>query len=165
MSNSGTPRIGNGFDVHALVAGRRLVLGGVSVPFDRGLTGHSDADVLLHAICDAILGAIGEGDIGRHFPDTDAAYKDADSRVLLRQVWQLASDAGYVLGNVDVTLIAQAPRLASYIPQMVANIASDLDATAAQVNVKATTTERLGFAGRGEGIAAIATVLLVNADR
>jgi 2-C-methyl-D-erythritol 2,4-cyclodiphosphate synthase len=165
MSNSGTPRIGNGFDVHALVAGRRLVLGGVSVPFDRGLEGHSDADVLLHAICDAILGAIGEGDIGRHFPDTDAAYKDADSRVLLRHVWQRASGAGYALGNVDVTLIAQAPRLASYIPQMVANIASDLAATAAQVNVKATTTERLGFAGRGEGIAAIATVLLVNADR
>ena len=165
MSNSGTPRIGNGFDVHALVAGRRLVLGGVSVPFDRGLTGHSDADVLLHAICDAILGAIGEGDIGRHFPDTDAAYKDADSRVLLRQVWQRASGAGYVLGNVDVTLIAQAPRLAPYIPQMVANIASDLAATAAQVNVKATTTERLGFAGRGEGIAAIATVLLVSAER
>jgi len=165
MSHSGTPRIGNGFDVHALVAGRRLVLGGVSVPFDRGLAGHSDADVLLHAICDAILGAIGEGDIGRHFPDTDAAYKDADSRVLLRHVWQRASGAGYVLGNVDVTLIAQAPRLAPYIPQMVANIASDLDATAAQVNVKATTTERLGFAGRGEGIAAIASVLLVNAER
>jgi 2-C-methyl-D-erythritol 2,4-cyclodiphosphate synthase len=163
--STAAPRIGNGFDVHALVAGRRLVLGGVEVPFDRGLAGHSDADVLLHAICDAILGAVGEGDIGRHFPDTDAAYKDADSRVLLRHVWQRASNAGYVLGNVDVTVIAQAPRLATYIPQMKANIASDLDATAGQVNVKATTTEHLGFAGRGEGIAAIATVLLLSAAR
>jgi 2-C-methyl-D-erythritol 2,4-cyclodiphosphate synthase len=163
--SAGTPRVGNGFDVHALVVGRRLVLGGVCVPFDRGLEGHSDADVLLHAICDAILGAIGEGDIGRHFPDTDAAYKDADSRVLLRRVWQRASGAGYALGNVDVTVVAQAPRLASYIPQMVANIAADLDATSAEVNVKATTTEHLGFAGRGEGIAAIATVLLVKSGR
>jgi 2-C-methyl-D-erythritol 2,4-cyclodiphosphate synthase len=137
----------------------------VTIPHVKGLEGHSDADALLHAICDAILGALALGDLGRHFPDTDPAYKDADSRVLLRHVWQVASDAGYVLGNVDVTLIAQAPRLASYIPQMVANIASDLDATAGQVNVKATTTERLGFAGRGEGIAAIATVLLVKADR
>ncbi len=160
MTKGGTPRIGNGFDVHALVAGRRLVLGGVNVPFERGLDGHSDADVLLHAICDAILGAIGEGDIGRHFPDTDAAYKDADSRVLLRQVWRRATAAGYTLGNIDATLIAQAPRLASHIPQMVANIVSDLGATRDQVNVKATTTERLGFAGRGEGIAAMATVLL-----
>jgi 2-C-methyl-D-erythritol 2,4-cyclodiphosphate synthase len=162
MMKAGTPRVGNGFDVHAFVAGRRLVLGGVSVPFDRGLAGHSDADVLLHAICDAILGAIGEGDIGRHFPDTDDAYKDADSRVLLRQVWQRAGAAGYVLGNLDGTLIAQAPRLAPHIPQMVANIAADLLATTAQVNVKATTTEGLGFAGRGEGIAAMATVLLVK---
>jgi 2-C-methyl-D-erythritol 2,4-cyclodiphosphate synthase len=165
MMSHATPRIGNGFDVHALVVGRRLVLGGVSVPFDRGLEGHSDADVLLHAICDAILGAIGAGDIGRHFPDTDAAYKDADSRVLLRQVWQRARDAGYALGNVDATVIAQAPRLASYIPQMVANIASDLEASTAEVNVKATTTEHLGFAGRGEGIAALATVLLVKSGR
>jgi 2-C-methyl-D-erythritol 2,4-cyclodiphosphate synthase len=165
MMKAGAPRIGNGFDVHALVAGRRLVLGGVSVPFDRGLAGHSDADVVLHAVCDSILGAIGEGDIGRHFPDTDAAYKDADSRALLRQVWHRASWGGYALGNVDVTVIAQAPRLAPYIPQMVANIAADLDATIVQVNVKATTTEHLGFAGRGEGIAAIATVLLVSAQR
>lgn len=162
MTNAGTPRIGNGFDVHALVAGRRLVLGGVSVPFERGLEGHSDADVLLHAICDAILGAIGEGDIGRHFPDTDDAYKDADSRILLRRVWQRARAAGYTLGNLDSTLIAQAPRLAAHIPQMVANIASDLLASVGQVNVKATTTEGLGFAGRGEGIAAMATVLLVK---
>jgi 2-C-methyl-D-erythritol 2,4-cyclodiphosphate synthase len=165
MMNAGVPRIGNGFDVHALVVGRRLVLGGVSVPFDRGLEGHSDADVLLHAICNAILGAIGEGDIGRHFPDTDAAYKNVDSRVLLRRVWQRASGAGYVLGNVDATVIAQAPRLAPYVPQMVANIASDLDAATAQVNVKATTTEHLGFAGRGEGIAAMASVLLVKPER
>ncbi len=160
MTPTGPPRIGNGFDVHALVPGRRLVLGGVDVPFERGLDGHSDADVLLHAICDAILGAIGAGDIGRHFPDTDAAYKDADSRVLLRQVWRRAIVAGYTLGNVDATLIAQAPRLAPYIPQMVDNIVVDLDATVDQVNVKATTTERLGFAGRGEGIAAMASVLL-----
>ena len=160
MTNVGTPRIGNGFDVHALVAGRRLVVGGVTVPFDRGLAGHSDADVLVHAICDAILGAIGAGDIGRHFPDTDPAYKDADSRMLLRRVWQGARVAGFMLGNVDATVVAQAPRLAPYIPQMVANIAADLDAAIDQVNVKATTTEGLGFAGRGEGIAAMATVLV-----
>ena len=159
--SAGMPRVGNGFDVHALVAGRRLVLGGVTVPFERGLAGHSDADVVLHAICDAILGAIGAGDIGRHFPDTDAAYKDADSRVLLREVWRRAVAAGYALGNVDVTIIAQAPKVAPYVAQMAANIASDLDATLSQVNVKATTTEALGFTGRGEGIAAMATALLV----
>jgi len=160
MTSDATPRVGNGFDVHALVAGRRLVLGGVTVPFDRGLAGHSDADVLVHAICDAILGAIGAGDIGRHFPDTDPAYKDADSRILLRHVWQRARVAGFALGNVDATVVAQAPRLAPYIPQMVANIAADLDAAIDRVNVKATTTEGLGFAGRGEGIAAMATVLV-----
>ena len=160
--SAGMPRVGNGFDVHALVAGRRLVLGGVVVPFDRGLAGHSDADVVLHSICDAILGAIGAGDIGRHFPDTDAAYKDADSRVLLREVWRLAVAAGYALGNVDVTIIAQAPKVAPYVAQMTANIAADLDATLSQVNVKATTTEALGFTGRGEGIAALATALLVT---
>ena len=155
-------RVGNGFDVHALVPGRRLVLGGVTIPFERGLEGHSDADVLLHAICDAVLGAIGAGDIGMHFPDRDPAYKDADSRALLRRVWTLAHDAGYALGNVDVTVIAEAPKLASYLPQMVANIAADLAARTDQVNVKATTTERLGFIGRGEGIAALATVLLIR---
>jgi len=160
MTSDATPRVGNGFDVHALVAGRRLVLGGVTVPFDRGLAGHSDADVLVHAICDAILGAIGAGDIGRHFPDTDPAYKDADSRMLLRHVWQRARVAGFMLGNVDATVVAQAPRLAPHIPQMVANIAADLDAAIDRVNVKATTTEGLGFAGRGEGIAAMATVLV-----
>jgi len=160
--SSDAPRIGNGFDTHALVPGRRLVLGGVDVPFERGLEGHSDADVLLHAVCDAILGALGEGDIGRHFPDTDAAYRNVDSRVLLRKVWALAVASGHALGNVDATIIAQAPRLAGYLPSMVANIAADLDASPAQVNVKATTTEHLGFTGRGEGIAAMASVLLIS---
>ena len=155
-------RVGNGFDVHALVPGRRLVLGGVAIPFERGLEGHSDADVLLHAICNAVLGAIGAGDIGMHFPDRDPAYQDADSRVLLRRVWAQARDAGYALGNVDATVIAQAPKLSPYVPHMVANIAADLAAPVNQVNVKATTTERLGFTGRGEGIAALATVLLAR---
>ena len=156
-------RIGNGFDVHALIPGRRLVLGGVTIPFERGLEGHSDADVLLHAICDAVLGAIGAGDIGLHFPDSDPAYKDADSRALLRRVWTRAREAGYALGNVDATLIAQVPKLAPYVPHMTANIAADLAARTDQVNVKATTTERLGFIGRGEGIAAFATIVLVAA--
>ena len=155
-------RIGSGIDVHALVAGRSLVLGGVTIPFERGLKGHSDADALLHAICDAVLGALGEGDIGTHFPDTDPRYKDADSRILLRTVWQRAVAEGYSLGNVDATVVAEAPRLAPYIRQMTANIASDLGAGIEQVNVKATTTEGLGFAGRGEGIAVLATVLLIR---
>lgn len=155
-------RVGNGFDVHALVPGRRLVLGGVAIPFDRGLDGHSDADVLLHAVCDAILGALGAGDLGVHFPDTDPTYKDASSRALLRRVWERARAAGYSLGNLDVTVIAQAPKLAPHVPAMVANIASDLGAAPGQISVKATTTERLGFAGRGEGIASLATVLLVS---
>ena len=155
-------RIGNGLDVHALVTGRNLVLGGVTIPFERGLMGHSDADALLHAIGDAVLGALGEGDIGVHFPDTDPRYKDADSRILLRTIWQRAVAAGYSLGNVDATVIAEAPKLAPYIRQMAANIASDLGAGIEQVNVKATTTEGLGFAGRGEGIAALATVLLIK---
>jgi len=155
-------RIGNGLDVHALVTGRNLVLGGVTIPFERGLKGHSDADALLHAICDAVLGALGEGDIGAHFPDTDPRYKDADSRILLRTIWQRAVAEGYSLGNVDATVVAEAPRLAPYIRQMTANIASDLGASIEQVNVKATTTEGLGFAGRGEGIAALATVLLIK---
>ena len=159
---SGAPiRVGNGFDVHALVAGRKLVLGGVTIPYDRGLEGHSDADVIVHAVCDAVLGALGAGDIGVHFPDSDLAYKDADSRTLLRRVWQQAHAGGYVLGNLDVTVVAQAPKLAPHIPAMVENIASDLGASAARVNVKAKTTERLGFTGRGEGIAALATVVLV----
>ena len=155
-----TIRIGNGFDVHALVAGRRLVLGGVTIPHDRGLDGHSDADVLVHAIIDAILGALALGDIGTHFPDSDSRWKDADSRVLLRHVAGMAGAQGFVVENLDSTVIAQAPKLAPHVAQMRANIAADLACGVAQVSVKATTTERLGFAGRGEGIAALATVLL-----
>jgi 2-C-methyl-D-erythritol 2,4-cyclodiphosphate synthase len=153
-------RIGQGFDVHALAAGRPLVIGGVTIPYERGLIGHSDADVLLHAICDALLGAAALGDIGRHFPDTDAAYRGADSRVLLRQVRERVEGAGFRIANVDSTIIAQAPRMAPHIPAMVANIAADLGIEATQVNVKAKTTEKLGFAGRGEGIAAEAIALI-----
>jgi len=153
-------RVGQGFDVHALVAGRKLVIGGVSIPHDKGLQGHSDADVLLHAVCDALLGAAGLGDIGRHFPDTDAAYKDADSRKLLAAVAGKVTGAGYRVVNVDATIIAQAPRMAPHIGQMVRNIARDAGIGVDCVNVKATTTEQLGFAGRGEGIAAQAIVLL-----
>ncbi len=152
-------RIGQGFDVHALVAGRPLVIGGVTIPHERGLLGHSDADVLLHAITDALLGAAGLGDIGRHFPDTDAAFAGANSRALLRETVRRVSEAGYAIGNVDATIIAQAPRMAPHIPAMIACIAEDLGVTAAQVNVKAKTTERLGFTGRGEGIAAEAVAL------
>lgn len=155
-----TIRIGNGFDVHALVAGRRLVLGGVTIPYELGLDGHSDADALLHAIADAILGALALGDIGAHFPDSDARWKDADSRVLLRHVAELANAQGFAVENLDTTVIAQAPKLAPHVPQMRANIAADLGCDVKQVSIKATTTERLGFAGRGEGIAALATVLL-----
>jgi 2-C-methyl-D-erythritol 2,4-cyclodiphosphate synthase len=160
-----TLRIGNGFDVHALVAGRALILGGVTIPHDRGLAGHSDADVLLHATADAILGALALGDIGKHFPDTDARWAGADSRVLLRHVFALAFDAGWEIGNVDVTVIAQAPKIAPYIAAMRANLASDLDCDETRISVKATTTERLGFTGREEGIAALATVLLEMRDR
>jgi 2-C-methyl-D-erythritol 2,4-cyclodiphosphate synthase len=155
-----TIRIGNGFDVHALVPGRKLVLGGVSVPYERGLEGHSDADVLLHAIIDAILGALALGDIGTHFPDTDPRWKGADSRVLLRQVVGMASTRRFAVENLDATMIAQAPKLAPHVPAMRKNIAADLGCAIEQVSIKATTTERLGFAGRGEGIAALATVLL-----
>jgi len=157
-----TMRIGSGFDVHALVEGRALILGGVTIPYPRGLDGHSDADALLHAVCDAILGALAMGDIGRHFPDTDPRWKGADSRVLLRHVMGMASAAGWAIGNLDATVVAQAPKLAPHVPQMAANIASDLACDATEVSVKATTTERLGFAGRGEGIAVVATVLLVR---
>ena len=153
-------RIGNGYDVHRLVAGRKLILGGVDVPHTKGLLGHSDADVLLHALSDAILGAIGEGDIGRHFPDTDPAYKGADSIKLLRHVMALADAKGFRIGNVDTTIVAQRPKLAGYIPQMRLNIARALSTEEERVNVKATTTEELGFAGRGEGIAAYAVALL-----
>jgi 2-C-methyl-D-erythritol 2,4-cyclodiphosphate synthase len=155
-------RIGNGFDVHAFAAGRRLVLGGVTIPFDRGLAGHSDADVLLHAIADAILGALALGDIGMHFPDTDAKWKGADSRALLRHVAALMRERGYAVGNLDATVIAQVPRLAPHVAAMTANIAADLGCGGELVSVKATTTERLGFTGREEGIAALATVLLVR---
>ncbi len=155
-------RIGHGLDVHALAEGRRLVIGGVEIPHDRGLLGHSDADVLLHAICDALLGAAGFGDIGRHFPDSDPSYRDADSRMLLRHVAGLLRGQGWTTGNVDATLIAQAPRLAPHIHAMQANIAADLAIPREQVNVKATTTERLGFTGREEGIAAEAVCLIVK---
>lgn len=153
-------RVGQGFDVHALVPGRRLVLGGVDIPFGRGLLGHSDADVLLHAVIDALLGAAGLGDIGRHFPDSDPRFKDADSRGLLREAARLLERSGYRVGNIDATLIAQAPRLAPHTAAMAANIAADLGIEAGAVNVKAKTAERLGFAGRGEGIAAQAVVLI-----
>ena len=158
-------RIGTGFDVHALVAGRRLVIGGVHVPYERGLDGHSDADVRLHAIGDAILGALALGDLGRHFPDSDPRWKDADSRALLRHIAGLMRERGFAIGNVDATVIAQAPRLAPHVGAMQANVASDLGCTPDDVGIKATTTEHLGFAGRGEGIAAMASVLLVAPDR
>lgn len=158
-------RIGHGYDVHRLVAERKLILGGVEIPYGKGLLGHSDADVLLHAICDAILGAIGEGDIGRHFPDTDPAYKGASSIKLLRHVFLLADDKGYQIGNVDATIVAQRPKLAPFIQQMRENIAETLDCDPDRVNVKATTTEELGFAGRGEGIATHAVALLVEKVR
>ena len=153
-------RIGHGYDVHQLVAGRDLVLGGVKIPHTKGLLGHSDADALIHAICDACLGAAGLGDLGRHFPDTKAEFKDIDSRVLLRNVREQLQQRGYRVANVDSTVIAQAPKLAPHIDQMTANIAADLAIAREQVNVKATTTERLGFPGREEGIAAHAVVLL-----
>jgi 2-C-methyl-D-erythritol 4-phosphate cytidylyltransferase/2-C-methyl-D-erythritol 4-phosphate cytidylyltransferase/2-C-methyl-D-erythritol 2,4-cyclodiphosphate synthase len=156
-------RIGQGFDVHAFAEGRPLIVGGVAIPHERGLLGHSDADVLLHAIADAVLGALGLGDIGKHFPDTDPAYKDADSAKLLEHVWSLAKARGYRLGNVDATIIAQRPKMAPHIPRMVETIARVLEADEpSQVNVKATTTERLGFTGREEGIAAQAVVCLVK---
>jgi 2-C-methyl-D-erythritol 2,4-cyclodiphosphate synthase len=153
-------RVGQGFDTHALVAGRKLIIGGVEIAHDKGLLGHSDGDVLLHAICDALLGAAGLGDIGQHFPDSDPAYKGADSGVLLREVCERVRAVGYAIGNVDATIVAQAPRMAPHIPAMVERIAAELGIGAAQVNVKAKTTERLGFTGRGEGIAAQAVALL-----
>ena len=153
-------RIGQGFDAHALVAGRPLIIGGVSIPYERGLAGHSDADVLLHALCDALLGAAALGDIGQHFPDTDPAYRGADSRWLLREVVALLEKNHFHVANVDTTIIAQAPKMTPYIPVMVANIAADLAIPRERVNVKAKTTEWLGFAGRGEGIAAEAIALI-----
>jgi 2-C-methyl-D-erythritol 2,4-cyclodiphosphate synthase len=153
-------RVGQGFDVHALVPGRRLVIGGVAIPHHKGLEGHSDADVLLHAICDALLGAAGLGDIGRHYPDSDPALEGADSRGLLRDVAGKLKAKGLGVVNVDATILAEEPRMAPHIARMVANIASDLGIAPAAVNIKATTTERLGFIGRAEGIAAQAVVLL-----
>lgn len=154
-------RVGQGFDVHAFADGRELWLCGVKVACERGLLGHSDADVALHALCDALLGAVAKRDIGYHFPDTDPAYKGADSRVLLRRVAQIVREAGYEPGNVDITIIAQAPKLLGYIPAMIAAVADDLGITADCVSVKATTTEHLGFTGRKEGIAAMAAVTVV----
>jgi 2-C-methyl-D-erythritol 2,4-cyclodiphosphate synthase len=155
-------RIGHGFDVHALVEGRKLIVGGVEIPYERGLAGHSDADVLLHAICDALLGAAGLGDIGRHFPDTSAEFKGIDSRILLRRVAEQLRERGWQTGNVDATIIAQAPKMAPHIARMTAHIADDLGIALDRVNVKATTTEKLGFTGRGEGIAAEAVCLIAR---
>ena len=153
-------RIGNGYDVHRLAAGRKLILGGVEVPNDKGLEGHSDADALCHAICDALLGAVGAGDIGHYFPDTDSQWKDISSLVLLEKVGQVVKERGYKISNTDATIVAQQPKLAPYIDQMKQNIAKALAIGPAQVNVKATTTEKLGFAGREEGIAANAVALV-----
>jgi len=153
-------RVGHGFDVHAFAENRKLIIGGVDIPFDLGLAGHSDADVLLHAICDALLGAVGLGDIGRHFPDTDAAFAGIDSRILLRRVAEQLKTRGWRVGNVDATIIAQTPKMAPHIARMTAHIADDLGVAIDHVNVKATTTEKLGFTGRGEGIAAEAVCLI-----
>ena len=158
-------RIGQGFDVHQLTEGRPLIIGGITIPYEKGLLGHSDADVLLHTVADACLGAIGEGDIGRHFPDTDPEFKDADSAKLLEHVWGIVNGKGYELVNIDCTIIAQKPKMAPYIEPMRQRIAALLGGTPDQVNVKATTTEKLGFAGSEEGIAAQAVVLLQKADK
>ena len=155
-------RIGQGYDVHKFEENRPLIIGGVTIPHDRGLTGHSDADVLLHTITDAALGAIGEGDIGRHFPDTDAAFKDADSAVLLEKVWAIVEGRGYKLGNIDCTVIAEKPKMSPHIEAIRKRVAELLKADVSQVNIKATTTEKLGFTGREEGIAAMAVILLMK---
>ncbi len=155
-------RVGQGCDIHALVPGRQMILGGVDIAHHSGLLGHSDADALLHAIIDALLGAAALGDIGRHFPDTDPRYRGADSRVLLRATIALLAEAGWQVGNVDATIIAQQPKMAPYLPQMVANIAGDLQVAVDCLNVKAKTSEKLGFVGRGEGIATEAVVLITQ---
>ncbi|AOH52840.1 2-C-methyl-D-erythritol 2,4-cyclodiphosphate synthase [Peribacillus muralis] len=157
-------RIGQGYDVHQLVEGRPLIIGGITIPYEKGLLGHSDADVLLHTVADACLGAIGAGDIGKHFPDTDPEFKDADSAKLLRHVWAIVKKEGYSLGNADCTIIAQSPKMAPHIEDIRARIADLLDTTVDRINVKATTTEKLGFTGRSEGIAAQAVVLLVESN-
>lgn len=153
-------RIGHGYDVHTLVTDRKLILGGVHIPFEKGLQGHSDADVLIHAVCDACLGAAGLGDIGHHFPDTDPDFEGIDSRVLLKKVRQLLAEQALVIANLDCTILAQAPKLASYIEKMKVNLAQDLNTDTANVNIKATTTEKLGFIGQQQGMAAHAVVLL-----
>lgn len=155
-------RIGHGYDVHQLVEGRKLILGGVEIAHAKGLLGHSDADVLLHAVCDAVLGALGLGDIGKHFPDTEQAYAGADSRELLRHVVNLMRNAGFTLGNLDVTIAAQKPKLAPHLSKMESNIAADFQSQKSKINIKATTTEKLGFVGREEGIEAHAVVLLLT---
>lgn len=155
-------RIGHGYDAHRFAPGRRLVLGGVTIPFDQGMAAHSDGDVALHALCDALLGAAALGDIGGHFPDTSADYKDIDSRILLRHVMTLLHAQGYRVTNADITIIAQVPKLKPFIEQMRDNIAADLGVTVDEINVKATTTEGMGFAGRKEGIAAHAVVLITK---
>jgi 2-C-methyl-D-erythritol 2,4-cyclodiphosphate synthase len=157
-------RIGHGYDAHRFTEGRPLVIGGVDVPFDRGLAAHSDGDVLIHAVCDAVLGALGLGDIGKHFPDTNDAYAGIDSRILLGKVAASMRTGGYSLGNLDVTLIAQVPKMAPFISNMVGNLAADLGADSKRVNVKATTTERMGFTGREEGIACHAVCILEQAS-
>lgn len=157
-------RVGQGFDVHTFAEDRPLIIGGITIPYEKGLTGHSDADVLLHTVADACLGAIGEGDIGRHFPDTDMAYKDLDSARLLAEVWAMVKERGYQLVNVDCTIMAQLPKMAPYTDSMKERIAELLEADVSQVNVKATTTERLGFVGRGEGIAAQAAILISKTE-
>lgn len=155
-------RIGQGFDVHAFEEGRPLIIGGIEVPHERGLVGHSDADVVLHTITDAALGAIGKVDIGTHFPDTDMAFKDADSALLLEEVWKMVEAEGYQLGNVDCTILAQCPKMGPHIPKMRKRIAQLLHADESQVNIKASTTEKLGFVGREEGIASLAVILLIK---
>lgn len=164
ISNALEIRIGHGFDVHALVVGRKCIIGGVEIAHEKGLDGHSDADVLLHAICDALLGAAALGDIGKHFPPTDDSYKNADSRDLLRRVVALLKNKNYAVNNIDATVICEAPKLSPHTAQMCANIAADCNADVSQVNIKATTTEKLGFTGRGEGIAAeaVCTILAIN---
>ena len=156
-------RIGQGFDVHEFAEGRPLIIGGITIPHSKGLIGHSDADVLLHTVTDAALGAIGKGDIGHHFPDTDEAFKDADSAILLQKVWALVEEEGYQLGNIDCTIMAQQPKMAPHIEEIKNRVAALLNAKPEQVNIKATTTEKLGFVGREEGIATLAAILLVKA--
>lgn len=158
-------RVGQGYDVHQLVRDRSLIIGGVTIPYEYGLLGHSDADVLLHAIIDALLGAAGKGDIGYHFPDTDEQFKNADSRELLRKVWRLLKQEGYIIGNIDATVLAERPKLAPYLAEMKENIAYDCQTSIQHVNVKATTSETMGFIGRKEGLAAMAVCLLEKQDR